>query len=286
MVISRFLLASLNMDAVLAEPTIHQRRRVLHRITKGLGLQGVYDTTLDRIRKQGGSKSRLGMEALMWISRCERPLRSQELCHALGVELGADDFNIQNVPSIITVLGYTLGLAIIDETASTPSRLLHFTLREYIGQHPTLFVTVHSMMAEICLTYLNSRSIRALRPNLDIVQRSFPELPQCPGLDDALRETPFLEYSTCVWGAHAARGVTEPVKSLALRLLGGYENHISAPVLWGKKIRKGCRMGDIQGISGLHCIAFWGIAEIAISMLEMDGLQVSARDSKCRTPLM
>jgi len=84
--ISRFLLASLNMDAVLAGATIHQRRKALHRITKGLGLQDAYDKTLDRIRQQGGSKSRLGMEALMWVSHSERPLGSQELCHALGVE--------------------------------------------------------------------------------------------------------------------------------------------------------------------------------------------------------
>jgi len=268
MAISRFLLASLNMDAVLAEPTIHQRRRELHRITKGLGLQDAYDTTLDRIRKQGGSKSRLGLEALMWISRCERPLRSQELCHALGVELGAEGFSIQNVPSMRTVLGYTLGLAIIDEQASTP-RLLHFTLQEYLDQHPTLFATAHSMMAEICLTYLNCRSIRAL-PS---------------GLYNVVKTSPFLEYATCFWASHAARGVTEPVKSLALRLLDGYERHASATIFSRRKIREGWRE-DIQRISGLHCIVFWGIAEIARTMLERKGRQVNERDSKSRTPLM
>ena len=212
--ISRFLLASLNMDAVLAEATIHQRRQVLHKMSKGLGLQDAYDTTLDRIGKQGGSKSRLGMEALMWISHCESPLRSQELCHALGVELGTEDFSMQNVPSIRTVLGYTLGLVTIDERTSTP-RLLHFTLQEYLEQHPTIFVTAHSMMAEICLTYLNSRLVRALPPDPD----------------EALVTTPFLEYATCFWGTHAARGVTDPVKSLALRLLNRYENYVSAAVL-------------------------------------------------------
>lgn len=48
---SRFLLASLDMDAVLAEATIHQRRQAHHRVTKGLGLQDAYGATLDRIRK-------------------------------------------------------------------------------------------------------------------------------------------------------------------------------------------------------------------------------------------
>jgi len=224
------------------------------------------------------------MEALMWISRSEQPFGSRELCHALGVELGAEDFSIENVPSIRTVIGYTLGLVTIDETASRP-RLLHFTLQEYIGEHPTLFVTAHSMMAEICLTYLNSRSIRELRPNLDTVRVASPfSRPQCPGLDDALRETPFLEYATCFWGAHATRGATEPVKYLALRLLDRYENHVSAAVLWRKKIGYWDR--DVQGITGLHCIAFWGIAEIASTMLERKGWQVNGQDSRSETPLM
>ena len=48
---SRFLLASLDMDAVLAEATIHQRRQAHRRVTKDLGLQDAYGATLDRIRK-------------------------------------------------------------------------------------------------------------------------------------------------------------------------------------------------------------------------------------------
>ena len=86
--VTRFLLVSLSMNAILAEATIRRRRQALLRVVGGLNLPDVYSTTLDRIRQQGGSKSRLGMEALMWISHSERPLGSQELCHALGVELG------------------------------------------------------------------------------------------------------------------------------------------------------------------------------------------------------
>jgi len=268
MVVFRFLIASLNMDVVLAEATIHQRRQIFHRMTKGLGLQGAYDTTLGRIR-QGGSKAGLGMKALMWISHCERRLRSLELCNALGVEIGAEDFSIQNVPSIRTVLGYTLGLATIDEEAST-LRLLHFTLQEYLGQHPTLFVTAHSLMAETCLTYLNSRPVLALP--LD--------------LNKALETTPFLEYATCFWGTHAVRGLTDQVKSLALRLLNGYENHIAAAVLWRHKMYRWSEEKDVRGITGLHCIAFWGIEEIAVAVLGVEGRQVNACDSRGWTPLM
>ena len=256
------------MDAVLSEATIYQRRQALRKMTNGLGLQDAYSTTLNRIRQQGGSKARLGMEVLMWISRCERAMKSEELCNALGVELGAEDINIRNVPSIRTVLGCTLGLVRIDQNTSR-LRLLHYTLQEYLGQHPTLFVTAHSMMAEICLTYLNFKSIRALPPNYSITWSP----------------ATFLEYATCFWGTHAARKVTEPVNSLAVRLLGEYENHVSASILWRKNIGSWYDRED-SGISGLHCIAYWGITEIAITMLETKRWDVNARDSRGKTPLM
>ena len=266
---ARFLLVSLAIGAILAEATIGQRRQTLHRITKGLGLHDAYDTTLDRIRQQGGSRARLGMEALMWISRSEQSLRSEELCHALGVEIGAEDFSIQSVPPIKTLLSCSLGLITIGERESVP-RLLHITLQEYLGQHPTLFVTADSMMAEVSLTYLNSRLVRALPHDLE----------------NAPETAPFLEYAACFWGTHAARGVTELAKSLALRLLDRYEGHVSAAILWRKKICKGEMLGYVRGISGLHCIAFWGIIEIAVAIPEIERYQLNWRDSIGETPLM
>jgi hypothetical protein len=109
------------------------------------------------------------------------------------------------------------------------------------------------MMAEVCLTYLNSRFIRTL----DVSP------------DTALIRAPFLKYATCSWGIHTSTEVTEPLKLLALRLLYGYENHLSATILWREKIRKWKFEGDLESINGLHCIAYWGIEEVAITMLDM-----------------
>ena len=269
MVIARFRLASLSMDTILAGATIHQKRQALCGVVNGLGFHDAYSTTLDRIRQQGGNRSKLGMDALMWVSHCERPLRLEELRYALGVEPGVEDFNIHNVPSIRTILDCTLGLVTIDQNTSI-ARLLHPTLQEYLRQDPTPIITAHSMMAEICLTYLNDRSIQSLQPNSN----------------DDFGATPFLQYATCFWGAHAARGVTEPVKSLSLRLLDGYENHVSSAIFWREKICERYSEGDVEGISGLHCIAFWGVAEIAIPMLEMKRFDMNGRDSRGDTPLM
>jgi len=144
------------MDAVLEDATIHQRRQTLHMMTNGFGLDDAYSTTLSRIREQKGNKLKLGMEALMWISRAKRTLKAQEICHALAVEVGTTDLNAHNIPSIRTLLSCTLGLVTIDEQTSN-IRLVHFTLQEYLAAHPTLFMTPHSMMAEICCRKLRIR---------------------------------------------------------------------------------------------------------------------------------
>ena len=82
---SRFLLVSLSIDAILQETTARRRRQKLNAITNGLGLESAYGQTLSRIMRQGGGKAKLGLAALMWISHSERPLKVVELCHALEI---------------------------------------------------------------------------------------------------------------------------------------------------------------------------------------------------------
>jgi len=125
-------------------------------MTDGLRVGDVYTATLERIKAQDGDQPILGMAALMCISHAERPLQADELCHALAVELGSEDFSADNIPSISTLVSCCQGLITVDKEAST-ARLIHFTLTEYLSAHPDIFTRPHSAMAEICLTYLNSR---------------------------------------------------------------------------------------------------------------------------------
>ena len=148
-------------------------------MTDSFGLRGVHDEQLSRIKGLGGEKSRLGIAALMWISHSERLLEVDELCHALGVDIGLVDLDDDNVPSIKTLLACCQGLVVVDQEDSTV-RLIHFTLQEYLRAHPELFGKAHATMAETCLTYLNSRQVKALSAS--------------PSPDP--RETPFLEYSS------------------------------------------------------------------------------------------
>ena len=70
----RFLFASLSIEAILHETTIMLRRERLGKMTNELGLEDVYGAAIERIKAQDEDESRLGMEALMWISHVERPL--------------------------------------------------------------------------------------------------------------------------------------------------------------------------------------------------------------------
>jgi len=106
------------------------------------------------------------MEALMWISHSERPLKAIELCQALGVERGEADQNSWNIPAIETVLRCSLGLVTIEASSSTV-RLVHFTLQEHLSNASSLFQSSHSIMAEICLAFLNFQCVRDLSTTLD-----------------------------------------------------------------------------------------------------------------------
>jgi len=173
--ISRFLLVSLSMAAILGETTIHKRRERLRIATSGgLSLDDAYRETLDRIRDKNEGQSKLAMNTLMWVSRSERPMTTEELCVALGVEIGSKDINPLDTPPIETLLASCLGLVAVDEGSTV--RFVHFTFQEYLNSHPEYFENPCSAIAEVCLTYLNYDSVNRLSPTLGCALKEAPLL--------------------------------------------------------------------------------------------------------------
>ena len=266
----RFLLVSLSIEAILQESTIYRRRERLRKMTDGLGLGDVYGATIERIKAQGGGKSRLGMEALMWISHAERPLSADELCHALAIELGSTEFNAGNIPSMTTLVSCCQGFITADKEASTVP-LIHFTLQEYISAHPNIFSRPHSAMAKICLTYLNSEQVKDLSVNLA------PEI----------QDKPFLQYCSVYWGVHAKKQLSGSAMSLALQLFKEYDDHISWKLLLEKaRYQDPCDLDEGPPFSGFHCAAFFGIIEIVAALIEVGCDDLDGEDFWGRTPLV
>ena len=264
MVASSFLLVSLSVGAILDEVTLTWRRKKLDEMTKGEGLGDAYAATLLRMRAQPKSRSKLGMEVLMWVSHAERPLHVNELCHALGVE-GSIDLDIRNIPAIETLLACSLGLVTVEKSSSTV-RLIHYTLQEHLSNNTDLFPNPHSIIAEVCLTYLNFRYVRGFSPAL----RSAPPT------------APFVEYASCHWGTHARLETTESVKDLALKLLDGYDKHISSKMMLLRSVRAEEQPFDREdtprGFTGLHGAAYFGCVEIIVALLEMNNVDMQATD--------
>ena len=267
---------------------------MLNAMTDSLGLKGAYGATLDRIKGQGGGEAKLGMDTLMWIFHAERPLKPDELLHALAVEIGSPNLNSDNIPSIGTLLYCCQGLVVIDKEASTV-RLIHTTLHEYFRAHPDLFSTAHSTIAETCLSYLDSHQVKALSasPSRDFRRTRFRE---DSGLDwedsSPFSDLLFLEYSSLHWGTHAKKDLSDRAKLLALKLFDDYNNHISAKIL--VNAQEGAQGGYLYTIdfntpflfSGLHCASTFGIDEIVASLVEVEGCDINQKDGIDNTPLV
>jgi len=242
---------------------------------RGDGLGDAYTATLQRLGAQAGSKSILGLKVLMWASCSQRPLQVEELRHALGVEMGSTDLDPEDVPALQTLLASCLGLVTVEASSSTV-RLAHLTLQEHLSRNPTLLQNPHSTIAEICLTYLNFGCVRDLSPTLDSVPSTMP----------------LLEYASYYWGEHTRKGVTEDVKSLALRLLDRFDEHISAQLLllrYNRTRGSGPYFSSaigLKGFTGLHAVAFLGISEIFAAVLQMKEWDVNAADCMGSTALI
>ena len=235
-----------------------------------MGLGGAYEATLERIRAQEEEKAKLAMATLMWICHSERPLLADELCHALGVEIGSTHFNNDNVPATETLLACCQGLVTLDKEAST-FRLIHHTLREYLCTRRSLFPLAQSVMTEICLTYLNSDQSKAL-----------PAKPQ-----PDLSSMPFLKYCSRYWGAHARWELSDHARSLAMGLLDQYGNHVAANSLFEQIFDpyNSLKVNAPSLFTGLHCASFFGIVDIMNGLLRMGDSDANRGDSGGIAPL-
>ena len=268
---SRFLLVFFSIETILREATIYRRRQKLSTMRNGLDLGGAYAAMLERIKAEGGEKARLGVAVLMWISHSRQPLQVDELCHAIAIQIGSNDLDNDDIPTISTLLDCCQGLVTVDKGSSTV-RLIHFTLKEHLRAHPNIFDRAHSTMAETCLTYLNFQRLK--------------DLPVGPSPDP--RDTPFLEYSSLYWGTHMRMELSDRAVTFALQLLDHFDGHISAKYLW-KTINDGLSFGYCSGdkpFSALHCISYFGIPEVTIALIKMDRWDVNQRDSLGVTPFI
>ncbi|KAF6225180.1 hypothetical protein HO133_010377 [Letharia lupina] len=119
-----FLLAVLQIQAILAEPTFGEMEETLSTIP--WGLNGAFEETLQRIHKLPDGRRRLGLSTLMWVSHM-----TVDCC---------------------------LGLVTVDEEGSVIGQV-HSTVQEHFCKHldPT-FALGEQTIAELSITHLLTES--------------------------------------------------------------------------------------------------------------------------------
>ncbi|KAF3219283.1 hypothetical protein TWF106_007124 [Orbilia oligospora] len=119
-------------DVKIALKEIQERQQVSTEADKLKLLEEAYDKTMERIEKKAKS-SRVAKNALQWIVYSRRPLTVLELQHALGVEVGKDKMDDENIPNIEDVVSVCAGLVVVDKERDIVG-LVHYTTQEYFKQ--------------------------------------------------------------------------------------------------------------------------------------------------------
>jgi len=132
-------------------------------------------------------------------------------------------------------------------------RLIHRTIQEYLStHHNTLFSRPHSVITEICSTYLNSQLVKA--PSADVS-------PDSQGM-------PFLEYCSVYWGIYSTKELSDCARSLELELLKENYGEMPTRSLIGRIDRDYAEgWGTCSPFGGLHCAPLFGIVELVTALI-------------------
>jgi hypothetical protein len=203
----RFLLPTLQIEAVLDKPTVRKRRQALKGMPKALS--GAFEMTFERIRGQKPDVSKQAMEIIKWTFLAKRQFSLEELRHALAVEPDDEVLHWDNFVDPKFILDCCLGLIIIDESTST-IRLVHKSLQDYLNieyNKYRLFEEGHAEIARLCLNYMSFETY-----DVDL----------CPDSDDEIwGKYPLLDYARLFWDNHVktAKPQDDAIEDMVISVL-------------------------------------------------------------------
>ncbi|THZ13932.1 hypothetical protein D6C91_07594, partial [Aureobasidium pullulans] len=124
-----FLLARLHMNSINDQLTANEVKDTLNGLRKDTGsYSSAYEATMERINQQQKRRSDLGKRILAWVVHAKRPLRFEELNHALATRPGKRSIESGDMYAKEVILSVCVGLITLDvETL----RLIHYTAQEF-----------------------------------------------------------------------------------------------------------------------------------------------------------
>ena len=143
----RFLIASLQMQALAKEYTIGDVRQRLQNLPKKI--DDMYELTVQRIEKLDPKPRQMALDTLAWSVASRRPLRIDELRHALSVTPGSANLDFDKIFLEDDIRDVCGGLITIKGGIVS---LVHYTAQSYFKER---FPSVHVMIVQTSIAYLS-----------------------------------------------------------------------------------------------------------------------------------
>ncbi|SLM39235.1 Ankyrin repeat-containing domain [Lasallia pustulata] len=271
-----FLLPRLHIESLAEKHDRKAVRLALERLPEKLN--ETYDGALRRIRSQNNEDVRLARRVLTWISFATRPLKVEEMRHAIAVmnlEPGEKHIEDDGLPDKDLLLTVCAGIVIID-TESDIIRLVHYTAQEYFEQKRMQeFPNAQAKIAKACLTYLS----------LDTFMDG--PCPEDEAMEDRLLSNPLLHYAAQNWGFHVQGSPEKTLLADILNFLNvstSSESAIQASKTAGRHRHPGWSQRYPSSVPGIAYAASAGLTEIVGCLLD-ENCSTNASGSDGKTAL-
>jgi hypothetical protein len=264
------------VDSLQDTLTIEEVTSTLKRLKKGAdALNDAYSEARQRIEGQLKGKTLLAKRALSWITYAQRPLSTQELCHALAIKTGDQALKPERIYDVEDILDVCAGLVTVDGESNIV-RLVHYTTQEYFERIRSEWCPqARQDIASACITYLSMDAFLSGSCESD------------EAFEARLRDNIFLDYSARNWGSHA-KDVQQEISSLVLPFLRRGPL-VLATIQAALVDRSGYRSGQQypRQTTGFHLVARYGLNFLAGMLLKEPGygLRADSKDMNRRTPL-
>ena len=247
-----------------------------------------FEKTIQRIENEAQNRRQVAMQALSWVSHARRPLKADELCHAMATHIGDTVLDQDNLLPPRMIIESCFGLVVLDDEGLT-FKLVHYTLQDYLkSRQPQSYLKEETYITQVLITYL------LFDEATDSTSRERSIEHQDLDADDVLpMQASFLEYAAANWGHHAKLSQPNEINELALlfltnapkltratQSLAQYLAHGSGHVWHREPSDSSYRFRK----TGLHVTAGFGLVEL-LSLLLDRGIDINARDSDKNTAL-
>ncbi|KAL8998031.1 MAG: hypothetical protein Q9188_006185 [Gyalolechia gomerana] len=266
-----FLLARLQFDSLMAKPTLRKVKSALNSLPEEL--DSMYDQAFERIQNQDPEFAALALKLIYWIHYAIRPLKVEELRHAVAVEFEDESFDEEGLPDEDLLESICAGMVTRQENDTVS--LVHYTAQEYLERHSSsLFPAAQATIVQTCLTYL-----------------SFDDFRQGPCPDDEsftarCARYPLILYASQHWAEHLHIVGEMELEQAILDFLS-QKDQLKASVQAAQVIRSPYPYWSqefAKDVNGLWLASSCGLLQTCATLLQR-GADVNACDSHGQTPL-